>query len=172
MKKSRKLSAWILFIIMFFFAILNDSSVMILDVPKLQDTKIAQGTLGVNEKSRKIDRTLLLITEDGKLKITCWIWPGRGGNCLRSIAKEEVAKLEGKLAKVYFYKARVGLFFHENRMLQIEIDNEVIKGYEEQKAEYLKSKAGYLYLYSIFTFLSFFWLLLTYLSNESKVHST
>ncbi len=122
----RKFSAWLLFIAMLVLAILNDSSVWFLTIPDFSSASVMQGTLSINSKTRKIDRTLSLSNDAIKTKFTCRIKPSRGGDCLNGFNTEQLELLNDKNAKIYFYKARIASIFLENRLLQLEVNGEVI----------------------------------------------
>jgi hypothetical protein len=161
---NQKPIAWVFLVLCLMMAILADLSVFLLSIPEFDELQVYEGEMTMT-KGGKRNMYLALDTRDKVVNFTCWITSDGISNCLN---KEQWSLYEGKNGKVYFYRAMINGFFHENRLLQLETDGVIVITYQEQKSRYLRSKHTHVYVKSLLLIPISIWLLALYLSNNIK----
>jgi hypothetical protein len=156
--------AWVLLALGVLGAVMKDLSVFLLFVPKFHELQVHEGTITIT-KGGKRNSYLALDTGEKTIDFACWISSAGISNCLE---KEQRTLYVGKRGKVYSYRALINGFFHENRLLQLEVDEEVVISYSEQKAEYQRLRNVHLYFHSWLVIPVLIWILLIYFSNTAN----
>lgn len=131
----------IILTVLFIIALMRDSSVYLLEIPKFNDLKAHAGIVEITYGGRR-NSYLSLNTGEDVILFTCWIWSGGISDCLTA---EQRAAFTGKQATTYSYRALINGVFHENRLLQLEVNGKTIIVYKEQKAEYFRHKKQFFY---------------------------
>lgn len=154
------------YIATFFFFLFSflDLDVFLLTIPDIKEALVSEGVVKMSPFSGKRGRSLIITTTNGQLVLNCWINSRRDKTCIK---KQDNILYLNKHAKVWWYKARINGFFEENRMLQLEIDGQVVVDYKEQKEKYLLSKDNHDYLPTVI-FMIFFLLSLSIHINRNS----
>jgi hypothetical protein len=153
--------AWLLLVLLGFGAVMKDLSVFLLFVPEFDKLQAHEGVLTITQGGKRNSYLALDIGEK-TVDFTCWISSAGISNCLE---KEQRPLYLGKPGKVYSYRALINGIFHENRLLQLEVDGEVVISYIEQKEEYERLKHVHLYFHSWLVIPVLIWMLLIKLST-------
>ncbi len=162
-----KLVAWLLFLFMFFAALMKDGNVLILSIPNFNELEVYEGEL-FNLKGK---RNSFVAIKDGHetIKFSCRIVSSGRTNCLNP---EDYNFFVGKQVKIYSYNTSIDLFFTHNRLMQLELKDRVILSYEDQKKKYTNAKKNHVYTQSIFCLGAFIWLIFVYRRNNGKQSMT
>ena len=160
--------AWVALALFLLGAVMKDLSVLQLSIPEFDELQVYEGTITFT-KGGKRNTYLALDIGNKVIDFTCWISSAGISECFR---KEQWPLYRGKHGKIYYYRATINGFFHENRLLQLEVDEKTVISYPEQKAEYLRLQRGHPYLHSLEIIPILIWIALLYLSNNHKRDKT
>ncbi len=151
----------------FFFFIFSfiDLDVLLLKIPNIDEALVSEGVIKWSPFTGKRGKSLVIATTNGQLVLNCWITSGRDKSCIKK--QDNILYLD-KPAKAWWYKARVNGFFEEKRLLQLEIDGQLIVNYDEQKEKYLLSKKNHNYLPTILFIISLLLSLSSVAHNNGK----
>jgi hypothetical protein len=123
---------------------MRDLGVFLIDIPPFNQLQINTVRVWFNlVPAFRSGEPLMLTNKFETTRFVCTISSSGRNACIEENKRKYI---EGKKGKVWWYKTGVNEFFSSNVLLQLEVDGEVIIGYETQKKEYLRYKKNYIYI--------------------------
>lgn len=159
--------AWLSFLLALVLAIMSDLSVILLKIPNFNELNFHEGIIEFTEGGRR-NSYLSLSVNDETIIFQCWITASSVSNCIK---KEQRDFYMGKKATIYSYRALIDGVFHENRLLQLEIDGKEVINYNDKKIEYLWRKDKHLYFQSYVFCLTALGIVFVYLILKSNLRN-
>lgn len=163
LNRSQARKGMLLFVVlMFVMALLTDLSVALLSIPKFNELQTYEGKIKMTRGFRR-GASLILSNKNKSILLNCWITSVGNKSCLRG--KERNLYI-GNTGKAWWYKARINGVFYEKRLLQLEVNSKIIITYSNQRKSYMRMKNSHFYVMTMVFFLSLFWLIIMYISND------
>lgn len=142
-----KIGNTILFItLLMFFLSIADLDVFLLKIPELDQLETSEGSIAFNLTPLSRGSSLLLNKKGQMIELNCWITSIGMKDC---VSKDDRNSFRGKKGKAWWYVARINGFSTEKRLLQLEVDGELVIKYLDQKNKYIENKSNYIYVWPI-----------------------
>ncbi len=151
--------------VVLFLAILaqGDYNIFSMKIPDFNQLDISQGVIYIYKYQPRIGSKFTLVNSDKKKTLfSCNIF---GDSNIECIPEDKKKEYQGKNARVWFYSYD-GMFLKDNRLLQLEVEGNIIIDYQKQKNFYYESRSKYLYIRTFFLFLSIIFFFIIQFSNK------
>jgi hypothetical protein len=122
-------------LVVLFFAFLaqSDLSNLLFEIPDFNNLTISQGKIKIHKGQGKIRDAFTLVLNNQEILFSCGV-----NECLPI---NKTPDYQGKTAKVWWYKSKnIGLMGGENRLYQLEINEQMVISYQDQTKRYLFTK--------------------------------